>query len=146
MGREMDRASLKREKNSMWFSRPRDAKRLVLLRFDPSYDPIMRLRLSGKDMSLSHLRYAAEKELKKLLESTSGVAAIKVIGGLEEQIRIEIDEKKLAELGIPISEITRILEQENLNQASGSLYDLDANYLVRILSQLLGRSRKSAIS
>ena len=114
---------------------PRDAKRPVLLRFDPSYDPIMRLRLSGKDMSLSHLRYAAEKELKKLLESTSGVAAIKVIGGLEEQIRIEIDEKKLAELGIPISEITRILEQENLNQASGSLYDLDANYLVRILSQ-----------
>ena len=89
----------------------------------------------AKDMSLSRLRYAAEKELKKLLESTSGVAAIKVIGGLEEQIRIEIDEKKLAELGIPISEITRILEQENLNQASGSLYDLDANYLVRILSQ-----------
>ena len=91
--------------------------------------------LSGKDMSLSRLRYSAEKELKKLLESTTGVAAIKVIGGLEEQIRIEIDEKKLAELGIPISEITRILEQENLNQASGSLYDLDANYLVRILSQ-----------
>ena len=46
-----------------------------------------------------------------------------MIGGLEEQIRIEIDEKKLAELGSPISEITRTLEQENLNQASGSLYD-----------------------
>src|SRR5918993_1041765 len=95
----------------------------------------MRLQLSGKDMSLARLRYAADKELKKLLESTSGVAAIKVIGGLEEQIRIEIDEKKLAELGVPISEITRILEQENLNQASGSLYDLDSNYLVRILNQ-----------
>ena len=79
---------------------PRDAKRPVLLRFDPSYDPIMRLRLSGQghEPQLS-LRYSAEKELKKLLESTSGVAAIKVIGGFEEQIRIEIDEKKLAELG-----------------------------------------------
>ena len=135
MGAKMDRASLEAREKLDVVQLPRDAKRPVLLRFDPSYDPIMRLRLSGKDMSLSHLRYAAEKELKKLLESTSGVAAIKVIGGLEEQIRIEIDEKKLAELGIPISEITRILEQENLNQASGSLYDLDANYLVRILSQ-----------
>jgi hydrophobic/amphiphilic exporter-1 (mainly G- bacteria), HAE1 family len=134
-GAKMDRASLEAREKLDVVQLPRDAKRPVLLRFDPSYDPIMRLRLSGKDMSLSHLRYAAEKELKKLLESTSGVAAIKVIGGLEEQIRIEIDEKKLAELGIPISEITRILEQENLNQASGSLYDLDANYLVRILSQ-----------
>jgi HAE1 family hydrophobic/amphiphilic exporter-1 len=86
-------------------------------------------------MSLARLRYASEKELKKLLESTDGVAAIKVIGGLEEQIRIEIDEKKLAELGVPISEVTTVLAEENLNQASGSLYDLEANYLVRILNQ-----------
>ena len=134
-GAKMDRASLEAREKLDVVQLPRDAKRPVLLRFDPSYDPIMRLRLSGNQMSLSRLRYSAEKELKKLLESTSGVAAIKVIGGLEEQIRIEIDEKKLAELGIPISDITRILEQENLNQASGSLYDLDANYLVRILSQ-----------
>src|SRR5918993_1006601 len=95
----------------------------------------MRLQLSGANMSLARLRYAAEKELKKLLESTDGVAAIKVIGGLEEQIRIEIDEKRLAELGIPISEVSQVLAAENLNQASGSLYDLDSNYLVRILNQ-----------
>jgi hydrophobic/amphiphilic exporter-1 (mainly G- bacteria), HAE1 family len=134
-GAKMDRASLEAREKLDVVQLPRDSKRPVLLRFDPSYDPIMRLRLSGQNMSLSRLRYSAEKELKKLLESTSGVAAIKVIGGLEEQIRIEIDEKKLGELGIPIGEITRTLEQENLNQASGSLYDLDANYLVRILSQ-----------
>ncbi len=113
---------------------PRDVQRPVILRFDPSYDPIMRLELYG-DQSLSRLRYAAEKELKKSLESTEGVAAIKVIGGLEEQIRIEIDEKRMAELGIPITQVTQILAQENLNQASGSLYDLDANYLVRMLNQ-----------
>lgn len=134
-GTKMDLASLEAREKLDVVQLPRDSRRPVILRFDPSYDPIMRLRMSGANMSLSRLRYAAEKELKKLLESTDGVAAIKVIGGLEEQIRIEIDEKKLAELGIPIGEITRILEQENLNQASGSLYDLDANYLVRILSQ-----------
>lgn len=134
-GTKMDLASLEAREKLDVVQLPRDARRPVILRFDPSYDPIMRLRLSGDQMGLSRLRYSAEKELKKLLESVDGVAAIKVIGGLEEQIRIEIDEKKLAELGIPISEITRILEQENLNQASGSLYDLDANYLVRILNQ-----------
>ena len=134
-GTKMDLASLEAREKLDVVQLPRDARRPVILRFDPSYDPIMRLRLSGENISLTRLRYSAEKELKKLLESTDGVAAIKVIGGLEEQIHIEVDEKKLAELGIPIGEITRILEQENLNQASGSLYDLDANYLVRILSQ-----------
>ena len=113
---------------------PRDVENPVLLRFDPSNDPILRLQLYG-EMSLSRLRYLAERELKRSLESTDGVAAVKIVGGLEEQVRIEIDEKRLAELEIPITEITRVLEQENLNQASGSLYDLDANYLVRMLNQ-----------
>ncbi|MFN3323911.1 MAG: efflux RND transporter permease subunit [Bryobacteraceae bacterium] len=130
----MDLSALEAREKLDFVPLPRDAARPVILRFDPSHDPIMRLQLSG-DMSLSRLRYAAEKELKKGLESTEGVAAIKVIGGLEEQVRIEIDEKRLAQLGIPITEVSRILAQENLNQASGSLYDLDANYLVRMLNQ-----------
>ena len=134
-GTKMDFASLEAREKLDVVQLPRDAKRPVILRFDPSYDPILRLRVSADNMSLSRLRYAADKELKKLLESTEGVAAIKVVGGLEEQIRIEIDEKKLAELGIPISEVSTVLAQENLNQASGSLYDLDANYMVRVLNQ-----------
>jgi HAE1 family hydrophobic/amphiphilic exporter-1 len=113
---------------------PRDVGKPVILRFDPSYDPIMRVQLSA-DMGLARLRYVAEEEMKKRLEATDGVAAIKIAGGREEQIRIEIDEKRLADLGVPISEVTNILRAENLNQASGSLYDLDANYLVRMLNQ-----------
>ncbi len=130
----MDLATLEVREKLDFVETPRDAERPVILRFDPSYDPIMRLQLSG-DLSLSQLRYLADEELKKSLESTEGVAAIKVVGGLEEQIRIEIDEKRLAELSIPITEVTQVLIQENLNQASGSLYDLDANYLVRMLNQ-----------
>ena len=134
-GTNMDLASLEAREKLDVVQLPRDSRRPTILRFDPTYDPIMRLRLSAPEMSLARLRYAAEKELKKLLESTEGVAAIKVIGGLEEQIRIEIDEKRLAELRIPIAEVTQVLAQENLNQASGSLYDLDSNYVVRILNQ-----------
>lgn len=113
---------------------PRDVKKPVILRFDPSRDPILRVRLAG-DMDLRQLRYFAEKELKKNIESLDGVAAIKVIGGLEEEIQIDVDEKKLAELGIPITQVGAVLQQENLNMASGSLYDLDANYLVRTLNE-----------
>ncbi len=130
----MDLASLEVREKLDLVALPRDAEKPILLRFDPSYDPIMRLRLYG-DMSLSRLRYVAEKELKKDLEATEGVAAVKVIGGLEEQIHIEIDEKRLAELGIPIAEVTAVLAEENLSQATGSLYDLDANYMVRLLNR-----------
>ncbi len=130
----MDLASLDVREKLDLITLPRDAEKPVILRFDPSYDPIMRVQLTGEE-SLSRLRWIAEKELKKTLESTDGVAAVKVVGGREEQIRIEIDERRLAELGIPITEVTNVIQQANLNRASGSLYDLNANYLVRTLNE-----------
>ncbi len=131
---DMNLAALEVREKLDFVTLPRDVQKPVILRFDPSYDPIMRLRLNSSE-SLTKLRNLAERDLKKALESTDGVAAIKVIGGIEEQIQVEIDEKRLAELGIPITEVSRALGQENLNQAAGSLYDLDANYLVRMLNQ-----------
>ena len=130
----MDLASMDVREKLDLIDLPRDVDKPTLLRFDPSYDPIMRLQLYG-ELSLSRLRYLAEKEVKQGLQSTEGVAAVKVIGGREEQIRIELDEQQLAELGVPITEVTEVLRQENLNQASGSLYDLDSNYLVRMLNE-----------
>jgi hydrophobic/amphiphilic exporter-1 (mainly G- bacteria), HAE1 family len=130
----MELATLEVREKLDFVDLPKEAGKPVILRFDPSHDPILRMRLYG-DLPLNRLRYAADKDLRKALESTEGVAAIKIIGGLEEQIRVEIDERRLAELGIPITEVTEALQQENLNQAAGSLYDQDANYLVRMLNQ-----------
>ena len=113
---------------------PEDAQRPVILRFDPSNDPIVRVQVHG-GLTLARLRDIAEREFKKRLEAVEGVAAVRIVGGREEQIRIEIDEKRVAELGIPITQVTDILRQENLNQASGSLYDLDMNYMVRMVNE-----------
>ncbi len=130
----MDLASLDVREKLDLIVPPEDAEKSVILRFDPSYDPIMRVQLFG-EQSLSRLRYLADKDLKQGLESTEGVGAVKVAGGREEQIHVEIDEQRLAELGVPITEVTNILRQENLNQASGSLYDQDARYMVRMLNE-----------
>ena len=131
---DMDLASMDVREKLDLVRLPRDVEKPVILRFDPSYDPIMRLQLFG-DLSLGRLRDVAERQVKKGLESTAGVAAVKVVGGKEEQIRIEVDEKRLAELGIPITNVANVVKQANLNQASGSLYDLDSNYLVRVLNE-----------
>ena len=133
-GTNMDFAAMDVREKLDGLTLPADAEKPVVLRFDPSHDPIMRMQIFGT-VSLSQLRYLGEKELKQGLESTEGVAAVKVLGGREEQILIDVDEQRLAELGIPITELTNILRQENLNQASGSLYDQDARYMVRMLNE-----------
>ncbi len=113
---------------------PEDAERPVILRFDPGNDPILRIQVHG-GLTLAGLRDVAEREFSKRLEAVEGVAAVKVAGGREEQIRVEIDEQRVAELGLSITQVTDTLRQENLNQASGSLYDLDMNYMVRMVNE-----------
>ena len=129
-GRNMDFAALDVRQKLDLATMPLDAERPVLLRFDPANDPVMRLYLTGGD-SLYHLRYVGEELVKKDLESTEGVAAIKVYGGYEEEIEVRIDEGRLALLGLDVSEINDRLLRENLNLAGGSLYEAEARYLVR---------------
>ena len=109
---------------------PRDAVKPVLLRFDPSNDPILRLYLTGSE-DLYQLRYLGEEVVKKDLESTDGLAAIKVHGGYEEEIQVQIDEGRLSLLGLTIQDVRDRLARENINQAGGSLYEQEARYLVR---------------
>ncbi|HET6583667.1 MAG TPA: efflux RND transporter permease subunit, partial [Nannocystaceae bacterium] len=102
----------------------------TLLRFDPAADPIMRLYLHGSD-DLYALRRAAEDIVEKDLESTDGVAAIEVRGGYEPEIEIEIDQGRLALVGLGIDQVIDQLAKANIDQAGGSLYEREARYLVR---------------
>ena len=128
--RNMDFAALDVRQKLDLVHLPREAEKPVLLRFDPANDPVLRLYLSGTD-DLFQLRYLGEEVLKKDLESTEGVAAIKVNGGFEEEIQVQIDEGKLSLLGLDLTAVRDRLAQENINRAGGSLYEQEARYLVR---------------
>ncbi|HEX9426785.1 MAG TPA: efflux RND transporter permease subunit, partial [Candidatus Polarisedimenticolia bacterium] len=129
-GRNMDFAALDVREKLDLVVLPKDAQKPVVLRLDPNNDPIVRLYLSGGE-SLTQLRYVADEVLKKELESTEGVAAVKVNGGFEEEIQVKVDQGKLALLGMTIQDVDQKLLRENVNQAGGSLYEREARYLVR---------------
>ncbi|MFQ5822567.1 MAG: efflux RND transporter permease subunit [bacterium] len=131
---DMDFASLDvREKLDMLVL-PKDAEPPILLRFDPSLDPIMRIGLAGEE-SLIALRLFAEERIKQELESLDGVASIQVSGGLEEEIQINVHESRLATLGIPITLVTQRMAQENVNLTGGTLKEGEAEFLVRTLNE-----------
>ena len=113
---------------------PDDADRPILLRYDPSLDPVMRIGLYGDD-DLIRVRLVAEQEVKRLLERVEGVAAVLVNGGLEEEIHVEIDERRVAGLGLGINEVVTRLAQENVNLTGGRLEDGQTEYLVRTINE-----------
>lgn len=147
-GTDMDYAALDVREKLETLELPLEAKRPLLLRFNPSTDPIMRAGLAvepgpGTDearggfdeRNLKRLRRQAEEELKKGLESVVGVAAVKVSGGLEDEIQIGVDQDKLGQLGLRVSDIAQRLEAENVNLSGGRLETGNQRFLVRTLNQ-----------
>ena len=145
-GTDMDQASLEVRDKIETLQLPLEAKTPVLLRFNPSTAPIMRLVLSSKDApagaedpkalrQLAELRRYADEDLKKKLEPVDGVAAVKVGGGLEDEVQVEIDQQKLAQLGLSVDTVVQRLQQENVNISGGRLEEGSQRYLVRTVNQ-----------
>ncbi|VAW33131.1 RND efflux system, inner membrane transporter [hydrothermal vent metagenome] len=119
---------------------PLDAQPPVLLRFNPSTAPIMQVVLTlleqDDDLAqLKQLRTFTEQLFKKKLEPVTGVAAVKISGGLEQEIQIEPDQYKLAQLGLSVGDVSLRLRQENINLSGGAIKQGTQLYLVRTVNQ-----------
>jgi len=120
---------------------PQKAERPLILHFDPSLDPVMELSLSGHgnryqgEGGLRRLRRLAELQVKRDLERISGIAAVRVKGGLEEEIHVSLEEEKLRRTGLSIQAIISRLEQENINLAGGRVKEGRTEYMVRTLNE-----------
>ncbi|MFT5995975.1 MAG: HAE1 family hydrophobic/amphiphilic exporter-1, partial [Glaciecola sp.] len=151
-GTEMDVASLEvREKLDVLLL-PLDVRRPLLLKFNPSLDPIMRYGLSidiqsdqnlptkGEFSSLDiaqmkRLRTFADQDIKRKLESVEGVASVRIGGGLENEVQVLIDQQRTSQLSISLAEIIQRLKDENVNASGGRVEDGSQEYLVRTINQ-----------
>lgn len=142
-GTDMDMAGVDvREKLDILFL-PLESSRPLLLRFDPSSEPIVRLGLLYKDDAeaestearLKALRRLAEDRIKAELEAEEGTAAVKVSGGLEDEIQIRVDQQKLSQLGISIEQIAQRIRAENVNLSGGRLEEGNQRFLVRTVNE-----------
>ncbi len=133
-GADMDTLSMDVREKLDRLVLPDEAEKPVVLRFDPAMDPILRIALSGDD-NLTMLRYVAEEKLKDELEKLEGVAAAQVKGGEEEEIHVNLEQGKVAAMGITPEDLARALSASNINRPGGSLKSAESNYLVRTLNE-----------
>ncbi len=115
---------------------PDDAETPIILRYDPTLDPVIRIGVTS-GMDLIQLRKIAEEEIQRKIETVKGVAAVKVRGGLEEEIHVEVDKDKLRSLNLSIDFLNLRLASENVNMAAGTIKEGDTEYLVRTLNQFM---------
>ena len=142
-GTDMDFAGIEVRERLDLLQLPIDARRPLLLRFDPSTEPVMRLALvdlaaagtAAGDGRLKALRRFADDRLKPALEATEGSAAVKVSGGFEDEIHVYVDQDRLTQLKLDVAGVAERIGAENVNLSGGRLEQGTQRFLVRTLNE-----------
>jgi len=96
----------------------------VILRYDPTLDPVLRFAITGgaasaskavRDAELTNIRDDVERHLKSDLEAEVGIAQVLVKGGMEEEIQVLVDPNLLKSKGLALSDVVSRLSQQNIN-------------------------------
>jgi HAE1 family hydrophobic/amphiphilic exporter-1 len=106
-----------------------------VIKFDPSMMPIMFLGVSGEGRSPAELRYYAEEIIQPRIERLDGVAAAFPIGGLEREIKVEIDRARLEGLELSVNQVIAAIGASNLDLPAGHLKFGQKDFLVRTTGQ-----------
>lgn len=105
-----------------------------ILRYDPALDPVFRVAISGRSSEM--LGSYARDELAPALSSTPGVALVRVRGGSNALIRVEVDPDALARHALNIERVEERLRAENISLVGGRLHDHGREVLIRTDSTL----------
>jgi HAE1 family hydrophobic/amphiphilic exporter-1 len=110
---------------------------VVVRRFDPRQAPVLTFGLiapTGKP-DLAELRQLARRQVATNLEQLSGVAEVRVTGGREKELRIELDRYKLDAFNVSLAQVEQRLQAENQDFNAGTLEQDSKIFLVRGMSR-----------
>lgn len=113
---------------------PKDIDEPTIARFDVSATPIMIFSLAS-DLPLDELRTLAEDKVKNRIQQTKEVAEVKLVGGLEREIKVEVDRKKLQAYNLSVEQVIGSLARENLNVPGGRVEIQPQEFVLRLTGE-----------
>lgn len=99
---------------------PRDVDPPIVNKFNNDSSPVMTVALSA-DRSVRELTELADKVVKPLLERSTGVGEVVIVGGLGRAINIWVDADRLAAYKMPITTVRDAIVQQNADAPGGNV-------------------------
>ena len=109
---------------------PPDVEKPDIIEINFSEFPIISLNVSGP-YSLSKLKDVAE-DLKDDIEKVEGVLDVKIKGGLEREVKVDVDLYKLNHYNVRFSDIISSIMDENRTIPGGTIDVNQSSFMVRV--------------
>jgi HAE1 family hydrophobic/amphiphilic exporter-1 len=104
---------------------------------NPADQPILRLALTSPTLPLYTLNEYGDTMLAQQISMVGGVAQVQIFGSQKYAVRIQLDPRKMASLGIGIDQAAEAVRRANVNLPTGTLYGANQAFTVQASGQLL---------
>jgi hydrophobe/amphiphile efflux-1 (HAE1) family protein len=98
---------------------PRTIEEPVIQRLDIAGLPIVTYAVSAPDMNLEQLSWFVDDVAARALQGLRGVGQVQRIGGVDREIKVELDPDRLLSLGVTAGEVSRQLRATNSDIGGG---------------------------
>jgi hydrophobe/amphiphile efflux-1 (HAE1) family protein len=98
---------------------PRTIEEPVIQRLDIAGLPILTFAVSAPDMNLEQLSWFVDDVAARALQGLRGVGQVQRIGGVDREIKVELDPDRLLSLGVTAGEVSRQLRATNSDIGGG---------------------------
>ncbi|MCG8539705.1 MAG: efflux RND transporter permease subunit [Clostridia bacterium] len=112
---------------------PNQAETPIVDSFESNDGPIMIINLSG-DYDFITLKNMAQR-IGDGLENIKDVSEVEIIGGLEREIKINVDPQKLAIYNISLEQINHAISMSNVNLPGGNIVLNKRDYNIRTVGK-----------
>ena len=115
---------------------PEEMEEPIVQKFDPAAQPILSLALASNTQPIDRLTVLADETIRRRLESARGVGEVRIAGGLEREIRVNLLPTRLQALGVTVPDVMAALSQQNLEVPAGRVESGATEQLVRVTGRI----------
>lgn len=112
----------------------------MISKVNPQDNPVMSISFASNNMSLRDITTWVNQVAKKRFQTISGVGDVTTVGGVDRQIRINLDPEHLNALGISATDVLNAIKNANNNYPAGNVKTKNRDINV----QLNGRLKKTS--
>ncbi|HLV68628.1 MAG TPA: efflux RND transporter permease subunit [Polyangiaceae bacterium] len=115
---------------------PLEIEEPTLTRFDPANLPIVSLALTSAKLGPAELTRLADPGITSALRSVQGVADVRVLGGVERELVIELHPAALDAVGVSVDDVVQAVQAQSLAAPVGRVIQGNTEQTIRLQGRL----------